>query len=189
MGMISPPGAPGEDRSLEPRGRRLDLLADSEATGRWLEEHGLPCQAEIHDRDVEQMRELRTAIREVFAARIDGVAPSATPLAIINQVAAAAPPSPQLAWTEDGPRREWQSPRASGVQAAGAEIAADAIAVAATELGDTLRACEAHGCIRLFLQNHGRRRWCSTTCGDRVRVARHYMRTHQPAGTRPADRA
>jgi predicted RNA-binding Zn ribbon-like protein len=35
--------------------------------------------------------------------------------------------------------------------------------------------CEAHGCARIFFRTHGRRRWCSNTCGDRVRVARHYL--------------
>ena len=61
-----------------------------------------------------------------------------------------------------------------------AAIAQDAIATLIGETGPGLRACEAHGCIRLFIQEHARRRWCSTTCGDRVRVARHYRKVHGP---------
>jgi len=54
-----------------------------------------------------------------------------------------------------------------------AAIATDAIKVATGPRGQLLHRCEAHGCIRIFLREHARRRWCSNTCGDRVRAARH----------------
>jgi predicted RNA-binding Zn ribbon-like protein len=39
-----------------------------------------------------------------------------------------------------------------------------------------VRQCERSDCRMLFLPAHSRRRWCSTTCGNRVRVARYYER-------------
>jgi predicted RNA-binding Zn ribbon-like protein len=39
-----------------------------------------------------------------------------------------------------------------------------------------LRACYAPGCVLYFVQDHPRREWCSTACGNRVRAARHYRR-------------
>jgi predicted RNA-binding Zn ribbon-like protein len=54
-----------------------------------------------------------------------------------------------------------------------ASLARDAIDVVSSDLGRLVRPCEAHGCVRFFLREHARRRWCSTTCGDRVRAARH----------------
>jgi predicted RNA-binding Zn ribbon-like protein len=39
-----------------------------------------------------------------------------------------------------------------------------------------LRACYAPGCVLYFVQDHPRREWCSTGCGNRVRAARHYRR-------------
>ncbi|MDN5936022.1 MAG: CGNR zinc finger domain-containing protein [Nitrosospira sp.] len=30
--------------------------------------------------------------------------------------------------------------------------------------------------MRFLLKTHGRRQWCSTRCGDRVRAARSYAR-------------
>ncbi|MDP9487892.1 MAG: CGNR zinc finger domain-containing protein, partial [Actinomycetota bacterium] len=32
------------------------------------------------------------------------------------------------------------------------------------------------GCLRLFVATNLRRRWCSESCGNRARVARHYER-------------
>jgi predicted RNA-binding Zn ribbon-like protein len=45
-----------------------------------------------------------------------------------------------------------------------------------------LRACHAPGCGLFFVQNHQRRRWCSTGCGNRVRAARYYRR-HRGSGS------
>jgi predicted RNA-binding Zn ribbon-like protein len=42
-------------------------------------------------------------------------------------------------------------------------------------------ACHAPGCVLYFLKTHPRREWCSVTCGNRVRAARHYERIR--AGT------
>lgn len=41
-----------------------------------------------------------------------------------------------------------------------------------------LRACEAPGCVLYFVKAHPRREWCSSGCGNRARVARHYRRHH-----------
>lgn len=39
-----------------------------------------------------------------------------------------------------------------------------------------VRQCAHPDCILLFLPSHPRRRWCSTRCGNRARVARYYHR-------------
>ena len=43
------------------------------------------------------------------------------------------------------------------------------------------RATHAPGCVLYFVQDHPRREWCSTACGNRARVARHYDRHHRQA--------
>jgi predicted RNA-binding Zn ribbon-like protein len=43
---------------------------------------------------------------------------------------------------------------------------------------EDLRACRAPGCVLYFVRQHPRREWCSTGCGNRARVARHYRRHH-----------
>jgi predicted RNA-binding Zn ribbon-like protein len=42
-----------------------------------------------------------------------------------------------------------------------------------------LRACLAPGCSLYFLMRHPRREWCSSLCGNRARVARHYRCHHR----------
>ncbi|MFL6051618.1 MAG: CGNR zinc finger domain-containing protein [Actinoallomurus sp.] len=41
--------------------------------------------------------------------------------------------------------------------------------------------------VRLFVREHARRRWCSTTCGDRVRAARHQRRVEEQRRATTAD--
>lgn len=184
--MVTPTPAPGEDRSLalalvntelESRSGLVDLIADGPAAAAWLRQHAGADLEQISDRDARQVRDLRAAVRAAFAARIAGAAPDPPSLAALNAAAAAAPRAPQVTWTAEGPQHAWASPASRGIRIAEAAIAADAIDVLTGPLASTLRSCDAHGCMRIFLQDHGRRRWCSTACGDRVRVARHYAKT------------
>ena len=185
---ISPPPAPGEDTStalalvnteLEPRGQPLDLLPDSRAFATWLRAQGLPSSrpGSVSDHDLDQMRELRTAIRAAFTARAASRQPARAAIAVINQAAALVASTPRLRWTDDGPGyiTVWDR-EAAPAEVALAEIAANAISTLQGDRGDRLRLCEAHACNRMFIADHRQRRWCSKTCGDRVRVARHYAK-------------
>jgi predicted RNA-binding Zn ribbon-like protein len=186
---ISPPPAPGEDAStalalvnteIEPRGRPVDLLPDGRTLADWLRVRGLRagCSPSIADHDLDRIRRLRAAIRAAFTARAKGRRPSRTAITTINAAAALAPPTLRLGWNDDGP--EQHTVWAQGAHAADsalAKLAVDAIDTLLGDRGSRLRLCEAHGCNRMFIQDHRRRRWCSRTCGDRVRVARHYRKT------------
>ncbi|WP_430408092.1 CGNR zinc finger domain-containing protein [Glutamicibacter halophytocola] len=55
-------------------------------------------------------------------------------------------------------------------------MAEDAASLLSGDEADQLSQCEAEPCTRFFLRTHGRRQWCSTRCGDRVRAARSYAR-------------
>jgi predicted RNA-binding Zn ribbon-like protein len=180
--------APGEEASMalalvntevEPRGKRLDLLPDGRALASWLRGRGLTGRrgAAISEEDLERMRQLRAAVRTAFTARAAGRRPPRSAIASINEAAARSPSVPRLRWTDSGPAQDtvWP-PSARVIDAAFAEIAADAISTLLGDRGERLRLCEAHGCNRMFIVDHRRRRWCSRTCGDRVRAARHYHR-------------
>jgi predicted RNA-binding Zn ribbon-like protein len=189
--MAGPPPAPGEDRSvalalvnteIEARGERLDLITDGAALARWLRAHGLPMEpaAAIEPGDLERVRELRSAVRLTFLACTEGRRVPQSALRTINSASALASRAPRLSWRGGGLRREtiWP-PGARAVNIALASLAEDAMATVLGPSRAQLRACEAHGCIRLFIRDHGRRRWCSRACGDRVRVARHYRKVHR----------
>jgi predicted RNA-binding Zn ribbon-like protein len=188
---ISPLPAPGEEASMalalvntevEPRGKRLDLLPDGRALASWLRTRGLTGRgvAAISEEDLERMRQLRAAVRTAFTARAAGRRPPPSTIASINKAAARSPSVPRLRWTDSGPAQDTVRPPSTRViDAAFAEIAANAISTLLGDSGDRLRLCEAHGCNRMFVADHRRRRWCSRTCGDRVRVARHYRKARR----------
>jgi predicted RNA-binding Zn ribbon-like protein len=185
---FSPQAAPGEEIStalalvntvVEPRGERIDLVPDGPSLAGWLRSRGLKTGRgpAIADGDLDRMRELRAAIRAAFLARAAGRRPPRGVLTRINAAAALVARSPQLAWDDNGPAQRTRWARAERpVDLALAQIAADAIATLLDDRGERLRLCQAHGCNRMFIADHRRRRWCSRTCGDRVRVARHHRK-------------
>jgi predicted RNA-binding Zn ribbon-like protein len=82
-------------------------------------------------------------------------------------------PVPQLALA-DGVLRESSSNDGSAVTAGLARIAQESIALLGGADAAKLRACYAPGCVLYFVKTHPRREWCSVTCGNRARAARHY---------------
>ncbi len=183
--------APGESRwvalalvntELEPRGRPVDLLGDVAALRTWLSSRGLIDDAtSIGATDLRRSHALRAAVRGVFAAAADHISPEGDALAALNAVSAGAPVVRQLAWEAGRPVGRWRPAAGAGsMDVALATIAADAMELLLGEDGERLGSCGAHGCVRMFVREHARRRWCSRTCGDRVRVARHYEKTHPP---------
>jgi predicted RNA-binding Zn ribbon-like protein len=172
--------APGEERSpalalvntrrLSATGE-VDDLAEPQSATEWLRRHELP-PASVGTDDLSRLTDLRTAVRELLTALAENRSPEADAVATLNAAARADAAAPQLAWPA-GPRREWHSTRPGSLDEVVAALARDAIDVISGDLGELVRPCEAHGCVRFFFREHARRRWCSTTCGDRVRAARH----------------
>jgi predicted RNA-binding Zn ribbon-like protein len=173
------------DTLVAARGREfVDRLSDSSQLSRWLElerewigpvrESEAPAVAEVH--------ELRKAIRSLFFA---AAWKEALPLAsarVVNRFSAGAawhrqldlsePAAPQLAYARS------RSSRASQVLAA---IADAAIELLTGPDRERLRACAAPSCGMFYLERKAGRRWCSVSCGNRARVARHYERSKSPA--------
>jgi len=116
-------------------------------------------------------------------AIVDACIPEVAAVTAVNDTAAAAPGAVQLHWPATGRERTWLVSSSGSLDVALAAIATDAIKVATGPRGQLLHRCEAHGCIRIFLREHARRRWCSNTCGDRVRAARHYRRARGRDGS------
>ncbi|MEU1600808.1 CGNR zinc finger domain-containing protein [Streptomyces sp. NPDC005708] len=189
--------APGEERSTAlalansrlPRGSNwVDFLATPEAAHRWLVGHDLPTEPSeaIRDYDLEHLANLRAAARDVLEAFADGRAPDASSVETVNSAAAREAITPRLSWSQQGPERSWQA-GLPGVQGALAALARDVIDLVCSAQADSVRRCEAHGCVRLFVREHARRRWCSTTCGDRVRAVRHQRRVEEQRHATAAD--
>lgn len=187
--MPSPPAvgaenAAGEDRSIAlafvnslrngPSGT-TDALDDPVALDWWLAEHGLAAAPAATCRDVTDAALLRAALRGVLSARIGTATPGAADVAAVNTAASTSPGAPQLDVVDGRFRLDW-APVRGGVAEAMAVVARDAIALVTSESGSRVHECGAGDCVRLFLPDRTTRTWCSTTCGNRVRAARHYAR-------------
>jgi predicted RNA-binding Zn ribbon-like protein len=117
---------------------------------------------------------LREALRALFEAYGAQGRPAAEDLATLNTALAAAPSTPRLAWSADGPHRADAPDTGNPAAAALSLLAEDATDLLTGGEADQLTACAARGCTRWFLRSHAARRWCTTKCGNRVRAARAY---------------
>ncbi len=131
------------------------------------------------------VRDLRAAVRALFARAVRPGEPSPAdatrllpvPEAVrrLNEAAARTPTVPVLDWPEGtGPDVRPRPVRAGDDLTAA--LAHAVIAFLASPDRDRLRACHAPRCVRYFLKDHPRQEWCTPSCGNRARVARHHRR-------------
>jgi predicted RNA-binding Zn ribbon-like protein len=165
-------------------GRPFDALTAPAALTRWLQTNAeridAPPPRRLGAGDLERTLELRTVIRALLAAAVDGDAPPTTTVRRLNELAALAPFTARLQWPAGKPPNARLFPGGAGrVDALLALLAQSAIDVLGGSGAGRLRRCEAPGCINYYLKDHPRRAWCSPKCGNRVRVARHYQRTRR----------
>jgi predicted RNA-binding Zn ribbon-like protein len=172
------------------QGAEVDLLANARESARWLtERHLLPRGQPLGPGELNGLRALRSAVRDLFESRIDDRTPRPGSVDAVNRALAHAPVAVHLAWPRrGGPQAAWEVVGPDATVRAAAVIALDAVEVLTDARCDRLARCDAHGCIRLFAREHARRRWCSTRCGARVRAARHQARAPLPAGAGRAGR-
>ena len=162
-----------------------DLLAEPERSAVWwqLQSGRLPQAAAPPDPAA--VRRLRTAIRDLFDAHLEGRVPRQTSVEDVNAAAASVPRSPRLDFrtTGDVPRTEVRWHTEFGGHVALAYIAGEAIELLGSpDRLSRLRRCANPGCSMLFLAETSRRCWCaSNVCGNRVRVARHQEKVRNAA--------
>ncbi|GAB3701055.1 CGNR zinc finger domain-containing protein [Nocardiopsis oceani] len=170
-----------------------DDLATVTGAAEWVHGHvdaGVEVDEELRGRLVG----LRAAGRALFARAVrpgppspadaERLLPSGRALERLNTDAALVPVRPELSWPEDGPSVgpvvELVAGRAETGDRLVAALARAAVAFLAGPDRERLRSCTAPRCVRYFVQEHGRQRWCGTSCGNRARAARHYARHGVP---------
>jgi predicted RNA-binding Zn ribbon-like protein len=155
----------------------IDDLADEPHATAWLRDR-LPETSNAKSRDHAWLVGLRELIREVLAAAVDGEPLPAGNVEQISEIAARAPVTLAARIQGDGSVIVERASRGAAELVLGGEIARSALALLHSP--GRLRRCRAPGCILFFLQHDSRQQWCSPSCGNRARVARHYARrTHQ----------
>jgi len=159
-------------------GADVDLLDTPSALTTWLaaESGRLSWSGVVMAADLRAVRALRDAIAALLRARRVRARPPAGAMKVVNAALSASAPATRLAWTARGPRAERRaagSRRDTLLRA----LALDAVSILTGPDATLVRTCEHPDCVLQFLARHPRRRWCSATvCGNRARVARHYMR-------------
>lgn len=152
------------------------VLATARAA-EWLIAHGLaPRNTELLAYCRSQLVGLRTDLRAVFAAHVDGSVPDPSALDGINRALTAVPSALLLSYDETVGLRRVPIHPTQILEHAMVQIAEDAAALLTGDSADALSRCPATPCDRFLLRTHARRHWCSTRCGDRVRAARAYAR-------------
>ena len=165
-------------------GTVVDGLADPASARAWLEglAERLPDGGEPSEPwpSAQDLVTLRDAVRVALPAIVAGAAQDAAALELINRASARAPRSPIAELGADGdPVVATDYHGASRIDIVIGALASDAIDLLTGPRRGDLRACGAPGCVLMFLKNHARREWCSNTCGNRARQARHYQRARR----------
>lgn len=122
------------------------------------------------------LHELRTAAFDIASSAVDGHVPDGQALALVNRLARAHPPVPQLELTPEGPRSSPDHELLT-VQELLSVIARDLIDLLSDDARRSrLRACASGACRMIYLDSpRGRaRKWCSMQrCGNQAKAANH----------------
>ncbi|HEX2295732.1 MAG TPA: ABATE domain-containing protein [Actinomycetota bacterium] len=154
-------------------GEEHDLLAPEGEYARWarLEAELLPEGSfAVLCKGRRELMDLRAVVREVLGTVAAGERPPRRLLAELNRVSRGAPE-----WLEIDPAEAALRPvtTAGGLERVLARYARSAMELVADE-SERLRRCPAPSCGMFYLSTRPSQRWCSTQCGTRARVARHY---------------
>jgi predicted RNA-binding Zn ribbon-like protein len=164
---VAAPGSPRTD----------DLLAADRDVQAWWRIEGMRVPGGDLP-DIRALRRLRTTLRAMIEALIDGRPVPRAAVADLNFFMQSAPASTRLLLTATGLRTEFHwhreyggNPRLAFIATQAAEFLSDPSKVS------RLRRCANPGCSMIFIAVNPRRSWCApSVCGNRVRVARHYSR-------------
>jgi predicted RNA-binding Zn ribbon-like protein len=162
------------------RGEPTDAIDTTAGLQSWLAASGTGWAAgSVRPNQLARFVELRDAIRELLRTAADGDAFDPDPVEVLNRACAAVPRWAALVGSAGDYHIEEQA-RGGEVARALASIAGDAVTLLGTDARHAVRPCGAPDCVQFFTRDHPRREWCSTTCGNRVRAARHYQRHRAP---------
>ena len=156
------------------------LAADCAAQAWWRLERARVPSGDLPD--LQALRRLRTALRAMIEALVDGRPVPQAAVSDLNFFMHSALASTRLLLTGTGLRTEteWHggcggNPRLAFIATQAAKFLSDPSVVS------RLRRCANPACSMIFIAVNPRRSWCTpAVCGNRVRVARHYRRVGRP---------
>jgi predicted RNA-binding Zn ribbon-like protein len=162
------------------RGVLVDLLEDNNDFLRWVQEAGYRINDGLTLEDLAGVKVLRTALYDIFLAKINAKEISQDSLEVINQHLAAHQLHKLLQKNEASGELELVADTAgASLPALLAEIALEAANLLTSTQANHIKRCSNPDCVILFLDTSRtkKRRWCSMDiCGNRAKVAKHYQK-------------
>ncbi len=155
-----------------------DLIDSAEGYRRWADREAafLPDgSAAPLARGKHELLALRTAIREVLAVVAAGESLPRQAVDRLNRVSRSAPTWSELDPVDLSVRHQTSAREIDALLALYARSVIDLLANEANRV----RRCPAPSCGMFYVSTRPQRRWCSTPCGTRARVARHYSSRRQ----------
>jgi predicted RNA-binding Zn ribbon-like protein len=139
----------------------------------FLAEHRMLGPNRVHPADVDELKDLRAAIRGVFAADTPKQA-----IDRLNAILAGAGVRPWIAEHRDGNREVFFAPPEAPLARRVACDAGIGLAMMMTNNAERLKVCAADPCRNVFVDTsrNRSRRWCSPTCAARMNVAAYRAR-------------
>ncbi|GAA3027145.1 CGNR zinc finger domain-containing protein [Kitasatospora albolonga] len=166
------------------RGRFVDGLQTTDHVAAWLRDNRARFTEAVPDRDLlvvnatelDATRRLRDAVRLLTDAAAHRTRPPQEAIDTVNRQVRTAPRWRELSWGDSAPTATTHS-TSDPIGAALTEVAQQTVDLFSGPDMPKVTACDAPGCVLYFVKDHPRREWCSPTCGNRARAARHYERT------------
>jgi predicted RNA-binding Zn ribbon-like protein len=160
-------------------GAERDLIGSSENYEGWARNEAkfVPQgSSRLFDRARPALMDLRTAVRPLLTAVAAAERPNKSHVEELNRVSRRAPQWLELdAGASFALRQESSGKAVHGLLAHYARSAMEVVVDQASEL----RRCPAPSCGMFYASSRQAQRWCSTQCGTRARVARHYNSRHR----------
>jgi len=182
--LVFPPAIDLANTVVMTSGGPIDLLATEEELAVWIAaEFGRIPNVDSAGGRLTEVRQLRQAVHALLHARASRRPPSRAAVDTVNAASRAVPIAPII--DHDFAVRQ-ESTAAAPFDSFRAAVARSAIELLGRGEG-TLAECAAPRCGMLFLPATARQTWCSPTCGNRARVARHAARRRasNPLSPRP----
>jgi predicted RNA-binding Zn ribbon-like protein len=150
----------------------VDALSEPRRLGEFLAVEGMAPRRAPDADDLQAAQQLRDALYALARGQLDGNAPDSGAVRVVN-AAMAADSSPSM--RSSGGELVVTRPR--DTREALARIARQAVDTLTGSARDRLRTCGDETCAGIYLDESGRRRWCSDArCGTRARVRAHRAR-------------
>jgi predicted RNA-binding Zn ribbon-like protein len=160
-------------------GQPVDALATPDDLDAWLQAnaaHFVIAPGRATPTLLRKFRRLRTALHQLVSPLVDGGPLPAPSSAAVKRINALSARSRVFRWLEVRDGTYHQRIADASEDAPLAAVARASIELLAGADVERIGRCQAPNCVLFFLKEGRRREWCSDTCGNRARVARHYLR-------------